>query len=123
MATVENTQSHLDIAKLVLAFLILGAGIFGFHYYAGQYITLYRVLALLVVVSVSVFIVYQTAIGKYLWQYFRDSRAEMRKLVRPTRAETVQTTLIVAIVVVVVGVFLWLLDLLFGWLIHLLLSL
>lgn len=123
MATAESTQSHLDIAKLVLAFLILGAGIFGFHYYAEQYITLYRVVALLAVVTVSVFIVYQTNIGKYLWQYFRDSRAEMRKLVRPTRAETMQTTLTVAIVVVLVGFFLWLLDLFFGWLIQTLLAL
>jgi preprotein translocase subunit SecE len=123
MATIEATQSHFDTAKLLLAILILAGGIFGFHHYAGQYIMLYRVLGLLVVASVSLIVIYQTALGKYLWQYMRDSRTEVRKLVKPTRAETTQTTLIVMFVTVVVGLALWGLDLLFGVLIQKLLAL
>ena len=54
-------------------------------------------------------------VGKILWSYFQNSRTELRKVVWPTRVETMQTTLIVSIVVIVAGVFLWFLDLFFGW--------
>jgi preprotein translocase subunit SecE len=39
-------------------------------------------------------------------------------MVWPSRAETVQTTLVVFVVVVVVGIFLWLLDMLLSWLVR-----
>ena len=74
-----------------------------------------RVLALLAVVVFAVMIAYQTMVGKILWSYFQNSRTELRKVVWPTRVETMQTTLIVSIVVIVAGVFLWFLDLFFGW--------
>ena len=122
MATVDTSQSQFDVAKLVVAILVLGAGIYGFHYFENQAILLYRILGLLAIAVVSLIIAYQTALGKYLWQYLRDARVEMRKLVKPTRAETVQTTIVVAVVVVLVGVSLWGLDLLFGWLIQKLLA-
>ena len=36
-------------------------------------------------------------------------------MVWPTRVETTQTTLVVIAVVIVVGIFLWLLDMFLGW--------
>jgi preprotein translocase subunit SecE len=50
----------------------------------------------------------------------RGSRSELRKVVWPTRAETTQTTLIVIAMVVVMGLLLWLLDVLLLWLVRLL---
>jgi preprotein translocase subunit SecE len=123
MTTVETGQSRFDTVKLIAAILILAGGVTGFYYFAEQYFLPYRVLALLAVTAVAIIIAYNTAAGKALWTYAQDSRAELRKVVWPTRTETLQTTLVVAIVVVVVGLFLWVLDLGFGWAIRELLAL
>ncbi len=123
MATVEATESKLDSVKLALAVLVLAAGVYGFYHFEQQFLLIYRVLALLGVVLVSLLIVYQTAKGKSIWQYAQDSRTELRKVVWPTRTETLQTTLIVAVIVIIVGLALWLLDIFFGWFIQWLLSL
>ena len=40
------------------------------------------------------------------------SRNEVRKVVWPTRQETVQTTLMVVVAVIILGIFLWLIDML-----------
>jgi preprotein translocase subunit SecE len=123
MTTVETGQSRFDTVKLIAAILVLAAGVAGFYYFAEQYFLPYRVLALLAATAVAIVIAYHTTAGKALWIYAQDSRAELRKVVWPTRTETLQTTLVVAIVVVVVGLFLWVLDLGFGWAIRELLAL
>jgi preprotein translocase subunit SecE len=123
MTTVETGQSRFDTVKLITAILVLAGGVAGFYYFAEQYFLPYRVLALLAVTAVAIVIAYNTVAGKTLWTYAQDSRAELRKVVWPTRTETLQTTLVVAIVVVVVGLFLWVLDLGFGWAIRELLAL
>lgn len=123
MNTVEAGQSKFDTVKLIAAILVLAGGVTGFYYYAEQFFLPYRVLALLAVTAVAIVIAYNTSAGKSLWTYAQDSRAELRKVVWPTRTETMQTTLVVAIVVILVGVFLWLLDIGFGWAIRELLAL
>lgn len=123
MTAAVTTQSRFDAVKILLAIAIVAAGLYGFYAYAEQYILLYRVLALLALVIVALVIGYQTSAGKVLWGYLLDSRTELRKVVWPTRSETTQTTLIVVVVVVAAGVFLWLADMAFGWLIQWLLAL
>ena len=55
--------------------------------------------------------------GAAFWTLVKGSRTEIRKVVWPTRQETVQTTMIVVAVVVVVALFLWALDSFLGWLV------
>ncbi|MDH5692171.1 MAG: preprotein translocase subunit SecE [Gammaproteobacteria bacterium] len=98
-----------DKIKLLLVILLLGGGIVGFYYYSDQS-QLYRVLGLLAVVGVAVAVMLQTTQGKAAWSFFKDSRTEVRKVVWPTRKETVQTTMFIMAGVVLVGIFLWLLD-------------
>jgi preprotein translocase subunit SecE len=50
-------------------------------------------------------------------QFFGESRAELRKVVWPTREETMQTTLVVAVMVIVLSLVLWGMDGLLVWLI------
>ncbi len=47
------------------------------------------------------------------------ARAEYKKVSWPTRSEALQLTLVVLAVTVVVALFCWVLDLIFGWLIGL----
>ncbi len=56
--------------------------------------------------------------GRTLWAFVQGSRVELRKVVWPTRQETMQTTLVVVVVIVVMGIFFWALDLGLGALMH-----
>ena len=44
---------------------------------------------------------------------FRELKSECRKIVWPTRQQTVKNTLVIACVVIV-GIFIWILDIVFG---------
>ncbi len=73
-----------------------------------------RVLGLLVVVGLAVMIAYQTVAGRRVWRFASDAKVEVRKVVWPSRQETVQTTLIVFVVVLIMGIILWLFDMMLG---------
>jgi len=119
VAVSESGKSKLDTIKLLMALVLLGFGIAGFYYLENES-QLYRILGLLVVVLLAVGIVYTTAMGKRIAGFMGDSRTEVRKVVWPSRQETIQTTLIVIVAVFLIGVFLWLLDMLLLWAVQLL---
>lgn len=50
-----------------------------------------------------------------LVRYFRDTRAEVAKVTWPTREEGLRLTGIVLVVTVISGIFLWLADSFFGF--------
>ena len=110
----EEQSSPFDTVKMVFALMLLTGGIAGYYYFEDQAF-LYRVLGLLAMVLLALGVVYTTATGQRAWGFIRESRVELRKMVWPTRGETVQTTLAVFVMVLVVGIFLWLLDMLLGW--------
>ncbi len=119
-ARAESESSVIDTVKLFVAVLVFLVGVGGFYYYADE-LLLYRVLGLIVVSLVAVGICMTTRTGREVWAFARDSRQELRKVVWPTKQESLQSTLVVLVVVVLVGVFLWLLDTFFLWAIQLLL--
>ncbi len=106
---VEADASAMDTAKLAGAAILLTLGIYGFYFFA-EYSTLLRVLVLLLVAGVAAAIALQTQVGRRLWQFVGDARTEVRKVVWPTRQETMQTTLIVVVMVLLLGIILWLFD-------------
>jgi preprotein translocase subunit SecE len=68
------------------------------------------VLGLLAVFGAAFFVALQTAVGRGLWRFGGDARTELRKVVWPTRQETIQTTLVVMVVVLVMALFMWAVD-------------
>ena len=114
----EASSSRFDNVKWLLVLVLVGAGVYGNSYFADQSL-LYRVLGLLVLAIVAGLIALQTAQGVAFWTLTRESRTEIRKVVWPTRQETVQTTLIVVGFVLLVALILWGLDTLLGWLVSL----
>ena len=114
--TSEAAQSRFDSIKWIVVAVLIGAGVYGNSYYAAEPL-LYRVLAMLAVAAIAGFIALQTAQGAAFWALTRESRTEIRKVVWPTRQETVQTTMIVVAFVIVVALILWGLDSLLGWLV------
>jgi preprotein translocase subunit SecE len=118
-AKVETENNRFDSLKLGIAVAMLAVGIIAFYRYDDQLLVL-RVLGLLAVAGISVFIAAQSSTGKNIIGFIRGAQTEVRKVVWPTRAETVQTTLAVILMVFLVGIFLWLLDMLLLWAIQLL---
>eukprot|EP00746_Dinoflagellata_sp_MGD_P163826 gnl/MRDRNA2_/MRDRNA2_9207_c0_seq1.p1 gnl/MRDRNA2_/MRDRNA2_9207_c0~~gnl/MRDRNA2_/MRDRNA2_9207_c0_seq1.p1 ORF type:complete len:118 (+),score=2.59 gnl/MRDRNA2_/MRDRNA2_9207_c0_seq1:22-354(+) len=99
----------MDVFKLVIAAAIVLAGLAGFYIYADQPL-LYRVLGIVAAVILATIIAFTTERGRSLASFMQDARTEVRKMVWPTRAETLQTTLVVFVVVLLLAIFLWFID-------------
>lgn len=109
-------EARIDWLKWLVAIALLLAGLVGNHYYSEVSMPL-RTLAWFAVLAVAGFVASKTQKGKWVIDFFRESRAELRKVVWPTRDETVQTTLIVAAMVVILALLLWGMDGVLVWLI------
>jgi len=118
---VETAGSLPDVMKWIVAVAFLVAGLVGFYYFA-EHSTLLRVIGLLFAVGACAATVVQTEKGKALWDFMRESRTEVRKVVWPTRKETTQTTLIVMAVAGLVAVLMWGLDSILSALVRILLG-
>ncbi len=118
--TTDAKNSPLDSIKLFAAIALLLAAIAGFYIFADWPLAL-RVLGMLVIIAVALVLFFTTMIGGRLWVFSVASRNELKKVVWPTRQETLQTTLVVIFAVILVAIFLWLVDMLLKWLVGLLL--
>lgn len=107
--TEEVVSNKLDLFKLVIAIAVLILGIVGFYYYENES-QLYRVLGVVFAVIVAIAISATTSLGQNLIGFGREARMEVRKVVWPTRQETLQTTFMVMVAVIIIGIFLWLID-------------
>jgi len=112
---VETANDMVDGIKWVTALGLLSAGIGGFYYFGDQSL-LFRVVALLAVSALVIAIALQTEKGRIAWGFVREARTEVRKVVWPTRKETVQTTMIVIVMVAIMALLLWAVDSLLGFL-------
>ncbi|RAN73478.1 preprotein translocase subunit SecE [Bacillus sp. SRB_336] len=102
-----------DIGKLVLAGLVLVAGIFAYSWFGrdGNISPSVRLLGVLAALVISLAIAAFTALGRRVRNFIAESQFEMRKVVWPTRDETIKTTGIIILVVIVLSLLLGLIDL------------
>jgi preprotein translocase subunit SecE len=110
----EQSSSAIDTFKLMTAVLVLIAGVVGFYYFEGES-QLLRVLGMLAVAVVAFFIVASSDPGRRGLSFVKEARVEVRKVVWPTRQETLQTTIAVLFMVILVAIMLWLFDMFLGW--------
>jgi preprotein translocase subunit SecE len=113
-----QAQNRADTFKLLAAGAIVLSALVAFYVFANHSL-LVRVIGLLAAAGAAVVITLKTEWGAETLEFIQGSRTELRKVVWPTRAETTQTTLIVIAMVVIMGLLLWLLDLLLFWLVRL----
>ncbi|EZH80208.1 preprotein translocase subunit SecE [Ectopseudomonas composti] len=114
----EAQDSRFDLVKWLVVAALVVVGVVGNQYFSAEPV-LYRVLGLVVLGAAAAFVAFQTARGQAFAVLLKEARVEIRKVVWPTRQETMQTTLIVVAVVLVMALLLWGLDSLLGWLISL----
>lgn len=107
-------ESRLDWAKWAISLILVLAGLAGNHYYSEVSMPL-RTVGWVVLLSVAAFVASRTQKGKWVVEFFRDSRMELRKVVWPTREETMQTTLVVAAMVIILALLLWGMDGILVW--------
>ena len=98
-----------EILKLMASLAILVGSIYVFYSYSDLSV-LIRALLIIFSVIVATLIFFTTQRGNIFWGFLQGSRVEMRKVVWPTKQETLQTALTVFIFVLIIGIFFWMLD-------------
>lgn len=106
-----------DKLKFVLALLLVAAGVAGFYFLAEQAMVL-RILAVLVGLAAGVAVARFTAPGQNFAELARESVVEVKKVVWPSRKETLQTTGIVFAFVLVMAIMLWITDKSLEWVLY-----
>ena len=98
-----------DKIKLGIAFLLIAAGIAGF-YALQESAAVIKLAAVLLGFALAAGVVWTTEPGKRLFAFGRESVDEAKRVVWPTRKETIQTTAVVLLFAVVMALFLWAVD-------------
>jgi len=107
----------IDKIKLVLSVLLFAAGVAGFYLLADKALVL-RILVVIAGIVAAALVFKMTPVGEIAFGFVNDSIAEAKRVVWPTRKETVQTTMVVFFLVVIMAAFLWLVDIGFSQMIQ-----
>jgi preprotein translocase subunit SecE len=113
----ENKTSVADKVKLAVAAGLLVAGIVAYYWLAEAPIVL-RLLAMAAGIAAGAAVAWLSEPGKRFLVFAVESWAEVKKVVWPTRKETMQTTAAVFAFVVVMAVFLWISDKALEWVLY-----
>jgi len=106
-----------DKLKFMLALLLLAAGVAGF-YLLGEQPTILRVLSVLAGLGAGIAVAWFTEPGRRFFDFSREAVVETKKVVWPSRKETVQTTGIVFAFVLAMAVVLWMTDKGLEWVLY-----
>ncbi len=111
---VDAGIAAFDTLKLLVAGSILLGGIFGYYYYTDVSV-LIRAIGVLLAFALGVVVALQSARGQAFIKFVQGARLELRKVVWPTREETIQTSVTVLVFTLIMAVFFWLLDIFLLW--------
>ena len=106
-----------DKIKLAVAVMLVVAGIAGYYWLSANSILL-RILAVVVGIAAGVAVAWMSTPGREFVVFAREALVEVKKVVWPTRKETVQTTGAVFAFVVVMALFLWVSDKTLEWVLY-----
>jgi preprotein translocase subunit SecE len=108
----SDTRDRLIWSSVFSVTLVVVALMYAFHFMGPVKALVWLVWAIAVLT-----LAYFTTQGQKLFVFAKESKAELQKVVWPTRQETVQTTSIVMLMVVITGFILWGVDVGMMWLI------
>jgi preprotein translocase subunit SecE len=98
-----------DKIKLFVALLLVAAGIAGYYYLQDSAPAL-RLVSVLVGLLLASGVALTSESGKRFFAFGKDSVAEAKRVVWPTRKETLQTTAVVIAFAITMALFLWAVD-------------
>jgi len=111
----------VDKIKIAAALMLVAAGVAGF-YFLGQSPMILRVVSVLAGLAAAAVVLWTSDTGQQFYAFAQESIAETKKVVWPTRKETLQTTGIVFAFVFVMALFLWVVDASLLWVVKRLLG-
>ena len=117
MSQAEVSNSIGEKLRWWLAIAAVIGGVIGNLYFEDELKTILRVLILFGGIALGALIAATTVKGRNFFAFVKSANIERQKIVWPTRNETLQTTMIVIVVVVIIGLFLSLVDFFFSWLV------
>ena len=107
--------SAKDTALVTLSVLVLLFGIGAFYWYDDRGLPL-RIGMVVAGLAAGAALAWFSWYGREFWQFALAARGELRKVVWPTRDETIKTTYVVFIFAILKGLFFWGLDWVLTWL-------
>ncbi|OZI14045.1 preprotein translocase subunit SecE [Sodalis-like symbiont of Philaenus spumarius] len=105
----QGSGRGLEVVKWLVVAILLVVAIVGNYYYRDYHLLL-RALAVVLIIAIAGGVAMITAKGKSTVAFAREASTEVRKVIWPTRQETLHTTLIIAGVTAVMSLILWGLD-------------
>ncbi len=116
----SQVKKESSIGMIVSILIVLGSFVLYYQDPLGLNTTLYKVLVLLVGLGLAAFVFFKAPQGIRLSSFTKETKIELRKVVWPTRDETVKTTGMIMVAVVIVAIFLWIVDAILTWAVQLL---
>ena len=111
----------IDKIKLILAIGCVVAGVWAYYYFS-EMAQVLRVLMVLAGLLGGAAIAWLAQPGKEFFAFSQESVQEAKRVTWPTRKETLQTTLVVFVFVIVMAIFLALIDGALAWIIKLIMG-
>ncbi len=119
--SVESQAKEGSSVGMIVSILIVAGAIALFYLDPlGLNTTLYKVLFLLVGLILAGLVFFKSPQGVRLNSFLKETKIELRKVVWPNRDETMKTTGMIMVAVVIVAIFLWIVDAFFTWAVQLL---
>ncbi len=106
----QGSGRGLEAMKWIAVAVLLIVAIVGNYIYRDMLSLPLRALAVVILIAAAGGVALLTTKGKATVAFAREARTEVRKVIWPTRQETLHTTLIVAAVTAVMSLILWGLD-------------
>jgi len=104
----------LDKLKVSVSALLILAGVFAYYQLpslmGGEVSILLRVAVLAVAIIAAAVVFFASESGAATRVFSKGALVELKKMIWPTRQETVQGTLMVVALVILFSLFLWLID-------------
>ncbi len=116
----SQTKSESSIGMILSILIVVGFLALFYLDPLALNTTLYKVLVLLAGLVVAGFVFFKSPQGIRLSAFLKETRIELRKVVWPTRDETIKTTGMIMVAVIIVAIFLWIVDAFFTWAVQLL---
>jgi preprotein translocase subunit SecE len=108
----------IDKVKLAVAVALLAGGIWAYYWLGEGTALVLRILAVVASIAAGAAVAWFSEPGRQFAVFAGESVAEVKKVVWPTRKETMQTTAAVFAFVVVMAVFLWVSDKTLEWVLY-----
>ncbi len=105
-----NKKEKYNLLFWILGIIIAVFSVYNQKYIKYDHIFIQFIITLTSVFIASFFILRKTSKGLYFSKYWLGSVAELKKVNWPSKKETIQVTITVLVMVMVVGLILWTVD-------------